>query len=219
MRGNNLRQEWQGVYTMIEKEEKKRHVSNNGDDLTFANDLNTFYARFDTSDFSTERNLIRQQLDCGQPLVITAEEVCRTFKKINPRKAVGPDRIRGRVLKECREKLSPVFGQLFQMLLDTHHIPRAWKTSLIVPVLKMSKPTVLNDYQPVALTSIVMKSLERIVLNHVLREVQHELDPLQFAYRNGRSTEDALLYMLHNIYCHLDWPKRYAPVLFVDFLS
>lgn len=39
---------------MIGKEEKKKHVSNNkGDDLTFANDLNVFYARFDTSDFST----------------------------------------------------------------------------------------------------------------------------------------------------------------------
>lgn len=30
--------------------------------------------------------------------------------------------------------------------------------------------------------------------------------------------EYALLYLLHNIYCHLDWPKRYACVLFEDFL-
>lgn len=72
-------------------------------------------------------------------------------------------------------------------------------------------PSVLNDYRPVAVTS----SLERIVLNHIIREMQHKTDPFQFAYRNGRSTKDMLLYMLHNIYCHLD--QRYSRVLLVDF--
>ena len=80
----------------------------------------------------------------------------------------------------------------------------------------MAKPSVLNDYRPVALTSIIMKS---IVLKHILKDVQWNIDPLQFAYRNKRSTDDALLYMLHNIYCHLDRPKRYARVLFIDFSS
>lgn len=36
---------------------------------------------------------------------------------------------------------------------------------------------------------------------------------------NLHDTDDALLYMLHTIYCHLDRPKRYARVLFIDFLS
>lgn len=42
MRINNLWQVWQRVYSMIGKEEKKRRVSKNGDNLTFANDLNIF---------------------------------------------------------------------------------------------------------------------------------------------------------------------------------
>lgn len=64
-----------------------------------------------------------------------------------------------------------------------------------------------------------MKSLERMVLNHVLKEVQYKLDPLQFAYRKERSTEDALLFMLHNIYCYLDRPKGYVCVLSADLSS
>lgn len=103
------------------------------------------------------------------------------------------------------------------MSVDTCYVPSAWKVSFIVPVPKISKPAVLNDYHQVALTSTVMKSFEKIVLDCVLCEVQNKLDPLQFAYRRRRSTEDALLYMLHRLYCHLDQPKRYAHVMFIDF--
>ena len=153
------------------------------------------------------------------PPTITADEVRRIFNKIDSKRAPGPDQISGRVLQKCSEQLSPIFCQLFQKSLDTHYIPKAWKSSLIVPVPKVAKPSVLNDYRPVALTSIIMKSLERIVLKHILKDVQWNIDPLQFAYRNKRSTDDALLYTLHNIYCHLDRPKRYAWVLSIDFSS
>ncbi len=37
MRDNNLRQAWQGVYTMIGQERSKSFMSNHGDDLAFAN--------------------------------------------------------------------------------------------------------------------------------------------------------------------------------------
>ncbi|XDV25563.1 hypothetical protein PO909_029463 [Leuciscus waleckii] len=219
MRGNNLKHAWQGMYTMIGKEEKKRHIDTNGDDQAFANELNGFYARFETSDFLLERDAIRQQLQYGTPPTITADEVRRVFNKIDSKKAPGPDQISGRVLQICSEQLSLIFCQLFQKSLFTHYIPKAWRSSLIVPVPKVARPADLNDYRPVALTSIVVKSLERIVLRHILNDVQCNIDPLQFAYRNKRSTDDALLYMLHNIYCHLDKPKRYVRVLFIDFSS
>lgn len=219
MRGNNLKHAWQGMYTMIGKEEKKRHIVTNGDDQAFANELNGFYARFETSDFLLERDAIRQQLQYGTPPTITAEDVRRVFNKIDSKKAPGPDQISGRVLQMCSEQLSLIFCQLFQKSLDTQYIPKVWKSSLIVPVPKVARPADLNDYRPVALTSIVVKSLERIVLRHILNDVQCNIDPLQFAYRNKRSTDDALLYMLHNIYCHLDKPKRYVRVLFIDFSS
>lgn len=60
-----------------------------------------------------------------------------------------------------------------------------------------------------------MKSLERIVLKHVLSEVQHNIDPLQF----GLSGDDALLHMLHNIYRHLDGPNDMLAGSFEDFSS
>ena len=45
------------------------------------------------------------------------------------------------------------------------------------------------------------------------------IDPLQFAYRRNRSIDDAILYVLNNIYSHLDKPNNYIRLMFYDFSS
>lgn len=50
-------------------------------------------------------------------------------------------------------------------------------------------------------------------------EVNPELDPLQFAYRQGRSTDDAINSITHLTLKHLEDPKAYARILFIDFSS
>ncbi len=77
----------------------------------------------------------------------------------------------------------------------------------------------LMDYRPVALTSVVMKSFERLVLAHLKDSTGPLLDPLQFAYRANRSVDDAVNMGLHYILQHLDKPGTYARILFVDFNS
>ncbi|KAL0150862.1 hypothetical protein M9458_053781 [Cirrhinus mrigala] len=77
----------------------------------------------------------------------------------------------------------------------------------------------LNDYRPVALTSVVMKSFERLVLAYLKDITGPLLDPLQFAYRPNRSVDDAVNMGLHYIHQHLDKPGTYARILFVDFSS
>ncbi|KAI3360538.1 hypothetical protein L3Q82_002281 [Scortum barcoo] len=46
-------------------------------------------------------------------------------------------------------------------------VPDRCKTSCLVPVPKKNHPSTHSDYRPVALTSHVMKSLERLVLRHL----------------------------------------------------
>ena len=77
----------------------------------------------------------------------------------------------------------------------------------------------MNDFRPVALTSIAMKCFERIILNNLLYNVNHLLDPYQFAYRARRGVEDAKLCILNSVYKHLELPKSYVRILFVDFSS
>ena len=64
-----------------------------------------------------------------------------------------------------------------------------------------------------------MKCAERIVLKELRQQTKDHQDPLQFAYTSQKNTQDAILSLLHSIYQHLERPRTYARVLFVDFSS
>ena len=103
--------------------------------------------------------------------------------------------------------------------MESHIVPTIWKTSTVIPVPKKSKIDSNNDLRPVALTSIVMKCFEKIILRQILKDVHTDLDPHQFAYKPARNTDDAILLLLERLYHHIDTPKHYARVLFIDFSS
>ena len=77
--------------------------------------------------------------------------------------------------------------------------------STIVPISRKAKVTELNDYRPVALTSVIMKCFERLVKDHITSTLPDTLDPLQFAYRPNRS--------------HLNKRNTYVRMLFIDYSS
>ena len=81
----------------------------------------------------------------------------KTFKRVTPRKAAGPDDIPSRVLRVCADQLAGVFMDIFN--ISQSAVPTCFKMATIVPVPKKAKVTELNDYRPVALTSVIMKCL------------------------------------------------------------
>ncbi len=113
------------------------------------------------------------------------------------KKAAGPDGISGWVLKLCADQLAPVFTMIFNLSLAQSVIPTCFKKSTIIPVPKKTRPACLNDYHPVALTSVVMKCFEWLVKDYICSSLPSTLDPLQFAYRPNRSMEDAIAHILH----------------------
>ena len=82
---------------------------------------------------------------------------------------------------------------------------------------KKSKPASLNDFRPVALTSLAMKCLEKIVQTEVLKETEHLLDPLQFAYMHRKGVEGATLTILNLVHTHLEKETVHTRIMFVDF--
>ncbi len=120
-------------------------------------------------------------------------------------------------LKPVLTSWSPIFTQTFNRSLELCEVPSCFKRSTIIPVPNKPQITGLNDYRPVALTSVVMKSFERLVLAYLKASSGPLLDPLQFAYRANRSVDDAVNMGLHFILQHLDRPGTYVRILFVDF--
>ena len=182
------------------------------------NDLNEFYARFDIRDFSAECEEVCSGIK-PEHLEITENEVVKVFRKQKPNKAPGPDGIRGKVLKTCATQLGQIFTFIFQMLINDHVMPRTWKTSTIIPLPKNSKACQLNDFRPVALTSIVAKCFESVLCAHLKRDVIGKLDPLQFAYKAKRGVDDACLTLINLISKHLQDHTATVRILMIDFSS
>ncbi|KAK2177409.1 hypothetical protein NP493_600g02006 [Ridgeia piscesae] len=140
-------------------------------------------------------------------------------QRLNSRKAAGPDNISPCLLKLCANQPSGVFTNIFNVSLSQCKIPHCFKKSTIIPVPKKYTASCLNDYRPDALTSVVMKTLERLVLMFLKSIIDPLLDQFQFAYRNNRSVDDAVALGLFYVLQHVDIPNTYVRVPFVDFSS
>ncbi|KAL0195209.1 hypothetical protein M9458_008781, partial [Cirrhinus mrigala] len=187
------------------------------DDTSLPDALNHFYSRFEIQNNTPAQKLHTSPND--QVLCLSAADVRKTLSRINPRKAVGPDNIPGRVLRECAAQLTDVLTDIFNTSLSQAVVPTCLKSTSIIPVPKKSPVSCLNDYCPIALTPIMMKCFERLVMHHIKSSLPITLDPFQFAYRPNRSTDDAISSTLHLALTHLEQKDSYVRMLFIDFSS
>ncbi|TWW81279.1 hypothetical protein D4764_01G0010940 [Takifugu flavidus] len=152
-------------------------------------------------------------------LSLTPHQVRKALKKNRARKATGPDGISSRLLKSCADQLCGIFSHTFNLSLKLGRVPQLWKTSCIVPVPKTPHPKELNSYRPVALTSHLMKTLERLILDHLRPLVSSFMDLLQFAYQPSIGVDDAVIYLLHTSLTHLEKAGSTVRIMFFDFSS
>lgn len=209
---------WQGLQHITDYRTTTNNIT-----LTdsLPDDLNTFYTRFEAPSHTAERGPMYTWTDQSAfpPPSVSSTQVHKALRKINPRKAAGPDNIPGRALRTCANELVDVLTSIFNLSLSQCTVPSCFKTTIIVPLSKKSTPTCLNDYRPVALTPIIMKCFERVVLAHIQNSIPDTLDPLQYAYRPNRSTSDAIAAAIHYSLSHLENKDSYLRILFIDYSS
>ena len=221
---NNMKKVWQGMRLMsgYSSGSNKNSVLPRSS-TEYADELNEFYNRFNIHNFKEATSALLHDIESSSEtfLTLTEDEVRREFSCVNPSKAMGPDDVSPRVLKNCASQLAPIFTTIFNSSFESKKVPKIWKLSCIIPVPKKSPITCNNDLRPVALTSVVMKSVERLVLKLLKSVTLSYLDPLQFAYQAKRNTEDAILYSLEKLYSHLEMTKagNSARIVYFDFSS
>ena len=64
-----------------------------------------------------------------------------------------------------------------------------------------------------------MKCFERMVMAHINTIIPETLDPLQFAYRPNRSTDEGISIALHTALSRLDKRNTCVRMLFIDYSS
>ena len=218
---NNMKDVWEKMKTVVCFDKTRPQVTVD-DGQTYADELNDFYSRFDKDSTLDENKRFKNDnfasFDDDVP-IFRQEDTCRVFRSLKVNKSQGPDKITPKLMKTCAEELSVPFTRVFNLSLENHQLPLIWRTSEIVHVPKKNKVTTLNDLRPVALTSVLVKCIEKLILRFLLPAVAPFQDPYQFAYKQKRSVDDAVAIFTNHIYSHIDVPRSYCRTLFVDFSS
>ena len=146
--------------------------------------------------------------------LFSKEELVEARKKIQEGKAYGDDGIAPEILK--RVDLDDVILQFCNRALTDGSIPDQWRKLNIVPVPKKGNLTKVDNYRGIALTSIVSKTLNRMILNRIRPAIEGILRINQNGFREGRSTTSHILCLRRILEGARD-RNLSALLLFIDF--
>ena len=196
---NSQKKDTQGIPPLKRKNGKGVAQS----DLEKAEEFNGQF----TDVFSKNEHIQVPLLDRSAPfmndIAVSMDGVIKLLKGLNPSKALGPDELHPRVLKELATELGPVLAHLFQQSIDTGEIPKEWSLANICPLFKKSDRSLACNYRPVSLTCVPCKLLEHIVCSNIMAHLDEYklLSDRQHAFRKGHSCETQLTTVIN------DWAK------------
>ena len=108
----------------------------------------------------------------------------------------GGDGIHMNLIKHLPVKTKKFLLVIFNIIWSSSQCPAQWKEAVLAPILKPGKdPTDPISYRPIALTSTLCKTMERMVNKRLqwFLESRGLLDPTQSGFRQGRRTTDHLV--------------------------
>ena len=173
-----------------------------------------FYKQFtDASKYDIEIDFSRDHLF---QVDFRSDVIYKHLLSINPNKALGPDLIHGRILKNCASSLSFPLSQLFEMSYKSGHIPADWKLANVVPIHKKGSKVEVNNYRPISLTSLVMKVYERVIRDELLKRCNHLLDQRQHGFLAHKSCCTQMVDFCDSLALSLNENIR-SDVIYFDF--
>jgi Reverse transcriptase (RNA-dependent DNA polymerase) len=138
-----------------------------------------------------------------EPSWITQEQLHKHIFKSAPYKAHGPDDIPNAVIQQCAMLISERLIRIYQAILDLGVYYDLWKDFTTVVLRKPSKPSyeALKAYRPILLLCCLAKVLTSLVAEVIsnLVETYQLLPKTHFGGRLGRTTTDAIHYLVHKI--------------------
>ena len=123
-------------------------------------------------------------------LVIREENVKEILSGLNSGKSCGPDGIHPRLLQELSDILCTPLTKLFNKSLSLGKLPSEWKEGRISAIFKKGSRKIAGNYRPISLTSIVCKTMEHCVRNHIVNHmmINNLFSNQQYGFIRGRST-------------------------------
>ena len=129
-----------------------------------------------------------RNVDCTGIPRISRNEIIGSLWCSQLGKALDPEGFLVEHLRHAPQEFIDRLVELFNQVLFTGIVPKQWLESVVAPLYKDGKdPLQATSYRPVALTSIICRTFERIVLWRTMKTIA--LSHSQFGFRSSTSTE------------------------------
>ncbi|GFX71000.1 RNA-directed DNA polymerase from mobile element jockey [Trichonephila clavipes] len=144
-------------------------------------------------------NLVDDYFDnfatCTPPLT-SPSEVRGIIKKLQNRKAAGPDQIPNIAFKHFMQNALSHLTKLYNQCLIKNHFPTLWKQANVIMLAKPNPDrTYPQGYRPISLINTTAKIFERIILTRIKSHCKAIdcIPPEQCGFREGHSTLHQLI--------------------------
>ena len=131
-------------------------------------------------------------------LLITTSMVRNAIVNLDPNKAVGPDGIHNKILKNAANIISEPLAKLFNRSIEENIFPAIWKKANVTPVFKKGEKHLCGNYRPISLLSCVGKLMERCVHGHILNFLTE--NSILTVSQSGFIPKDSTTFQLLTIY-------------------
>ena len=151
-----------------------------------ANLFNTFfYDQF--SDASNYNIDIDWSNDSSFEINFCHRRIRHLLQGINSNKTCGPDGIHGKILKNCAVGLAYPLSIIFRISYNLGCVPGEWKVAHVVPVHKKGSKEDVENFRPISLTCLIMKTFERIIKDELLNRTEHLINNSQHGFLRNKS--------------------------------
>lgn len=156
----------------------------------FADYFATVYSKNTRNTFSDEISINNLYISNHNILI---SQIYTKLSSLDINKGPGPDGLPAIFLKYCSFNLSRPLFHIFNLSLSTGVFPDFWKVSFITPIFKTGDRSLVTNYRPISILSIIPKVFESLVCDFLTPRLDSLLIDQQFGFRPRKSTELNLL--------------------------
>ena len=182
-----------GIYPLLESVNDENSIK--FDDYDKAEILQNQFCSVFTEEPDGDLPSFTSRTEKEVEIFLTVEMVRKEVTSLDVNKAIGPDELHPRMLKELVDYITVPLFIIMKKTLINGCIPTDWKLANVSPIFKKGAKNLAENYRPISLTSIVCRLLEKIVKCQIMDHLTQEdlLSPSQHGFINRRSTVTQLL--------------------------
>ena len=147
---------------------------------------------------------------------VTREEINNIVQVLKNNKSPGQNLISAENIKYGGEIIKEKIYELIKDIWTRETLPKAWSTSIIIPLFKKGDKTNCENYRGIALLDVVYKIFASIIKKRIEPYIESELGEYQGGFRKNRATTDQVFTLKQILISCYEYSLP-VHMLFIDF--